>query len=130
MFVCEAADRAFGGVAGGALRDRGLVSRRPLPRRALAQLQQVRGWHQGEVHLHTRRTNLLWKAHGVRGMTIGELADQLEHKAKEQKAWPGQLWLALLRARKHRRVMIFGTQNDQSAPKLADVVRVVASMRR
>lgn len=82
------------------------------------------------MHLHTRRTNLLWKAHGVRGMTIGELADQLEHKAKKQKAWPGQLWLALLRARKQRRVMIFGTQNDQSAPKLADVVRVVASMRR
>jgi hypothetical protein len=79
---------------------------------------------------HTHQIDCFGEAHGVRGMTIGELADQLEGIARVQKPWPEYLRMALLRACGRGRVEVWCTQNDQGAPKLADVIRVARSLRR
>ena len=52
------------------------------------------------------------EAHGVRGMTIGELADQLEGIAQVQKPWPEYLRMAPLRARGRGRAEVWCTQNQ------------------
>ena len=79
---------------------------------------------------HTHRIDCFGEAHGVRWVTTGELADQLEGIERVQKPWPEYLRMALLRARGRGRVEVWCTQNDQVAPKLTGVIRVAESLRR
>ena len=46
---------------------------------------------------HTHRIDCFGEAHGVRGMTANELADQLEGIARVQKPWPEYLRMALFK---------------------------------
>ena len=75
---------------------------------------------------YTHQIDCFGEAHRVRGVQIGELADQLEGVARVQNR--EYLRIALLRARGRGRVEVWCTQSDQVAPKLAGVLRVAGSL--